>query len=180
MRGIYKVLIGIVVVILLLGVATVGFWYTGGSSLVYVYQNYLTKDIKDKIYTEEMFRDRGPREMLHGYYAGSDNKSFYMWTLSGLKRFFHRDVTSVYYHVDTCGIMKKIEAGERSKEGGATQVDLEEYFDLSAWRERMKPGYYVWVKRVGEGVEASIIDKVWGNSNMTFPIDVITESSCAK
>ncbi len=59
----------------------------GGESLVYTYNNYLSKDISDKIYSYQDFRDRDPREMLHGYYAGADAGGFYMWTLSGLNRF---------------------------------------------------------------------------------------------
>lgn len=82
-------------VLLLAGAIFVGFWNTGGKSLVGVYQNYLSQNIPDKQYSWKDFTDREPREMLHGYYAGSDSGGFYMWTLSGLKRFTHKQETSV-------------------------------------------------------------------------------------
>ncbi len=51
------------------------FWFIGGKSLVGVYQNYLSQDLPDKKYSWDNFKDRGPREMLSGYYAGADGKS---------------------------------------------------------------------------------------------------------
>ncbi len=84
-----KVIIGVGVVILFIGGLAWGFWTTGGESLVKLYSNYLSQDIPDKKYGWDNFRDRGPREMLSGYYAGSDASGFYMWTYSGLKRFTH-------------------------------------------------------------------------------------------
>jgi hypothetical protein len=82
-----NILVSVAIVLLLVGGVFTGFWVTGGKSLVMAYQNYLTKDIPGKIYSYQNFQDRGPREMLHGYYAGADAVGFYMWTLSGLKRF---------------------------------------------------------------------------------------------
>ncbi len=64
-----KIFIGVIIFTLVLTAILVGFWLTGGKSVVMAYQNYLSKDIPDKIYSYQDFRDRGPREMLHGYYA---------------------------------------------------------------------------------------------------------------
>jgi hypothetical protein len=82
-----NILVGVVIALLLAGAMLIGFWVTGGKSLVWTYQNYFSKDIPDKIYSYQDFHDRGPRETLHGYYAGADAVGFYMWTLSGLKQF---------------------------------------------------------------------------------------------
>ncbi len=82
-----NILFGVAIILLLVGAMFIGFWVTGGKSLFWTYKNYLSKDILDKIYRYQDFRDRDPREMLHGYYAGADASGFYMWTLSGLKRF---------------------------------------------------------------------------------------------
>ena len=91
-----KLLASVMILFLFMGAMFAGSWFTGGKSLIFVYGNYLAKDIPEKQYSYKDFTDRGPREMLHGYYAGSDNKSFYMWTLLGLKRFYHRSANTFY------------------------------------------------------------------------------------
>ena len=144
-----------------------------------LYRDYLSQDIPDKQYSWYDFTDRGPREMLHGYYAGSDASGFYMWTYSGLKRFTHRQGTSVYYYLDTCGFIKMLEEGKGgSKVDGGYIAREEMYYDFDTWTTRMEKGDYVWVKRVGEGEDRKVIDKVWGNSNNAFPSDKITVQTC--
>ncbi len=168
-------------VLLLVGSLAWGFWSTGGSGLVRLYQNYLSQDIPDKKYSWSNFTDRGPREMLSGYYAGADGSGFYMWTFSGLKRFTGRPVTSVYYYLDTCGMIRQLEEGKGVKlADGRSPVQEAMYYDFNAWKSRMQKGDYVWVKRVGEGADKKIIDKVWGNGNKAFPLDKITARSCER
>jgi len=146
-----------------------GFWYTGGKSLIDLYQHYLSKEIPDKTYGWDNFKDRGPGEMLSGYYAGADSSGFYMWTLSGLKRFTHKQETSVYYYLDTCGMIKQLEAKkDQIKQDEKIEIREEMYYYLETWTEKMKKGDYVWVLRVGEGKDEKVIDKVWGNSNDAF------------
>lgn len=179
MGKIIKILIGVMVVVLILLSFVCGFWFTGGKSLVLLYQNYLSQDIPDKEYSFQDFTDRGPRGMLHGYYAGADSSGFYMWTLSGLKRFVHKQDMSVYYYVDPCGLIKQLEEGSKIKavdRKNALREDMT--FNLSDWTGMMERGDYVWVKRVGEGVDKKVIDKVWGSSNNTHPLNTITEESC--
>jgi hypothetical protein len=53
-------------------------------------------------------------------------------------------------------------------------------FDLDQWAEQADAGDYVWVKRVGEGAESKIIDKVWANSNQNYPVERVTEEQCKK
>lgn len=156
-----------------------GFLNTGGIGLVRLYQNYLSQDIPDKKYSWENFTDRGPREMLSGYYAGSDANGFYMWTISGLKKFFHLQGMSVYYFLDTCGIVKTLDEGNSGGHAGDGYVIEEEmYYNQDAWKAKMQKGDYVWVLRVGDGEDMKVIDKVWGNNNKTFPLDIITAQSC--
>lgn len=174
-----KVLFGVIVVTLVLAFLAGAFWYTGGKSLVLTYKNYLLQDIPDKQYSSQDFRDRGPREMLLGYYAGADTNGFYMWTLSGLKRFVHKQGMSVYYYTDPCGLIRQLEEGSKPRaDDGRNNVEEKLSFDFEVWRALMKPGDYVWVKRVGEGADKKVIDKVFGNSSNTYPLTMITEQSC--
>lgn len=179
MGKIKKILIGLAVFFFILIVVVVGFWFTGGKSLVLAYKNYLSQDIPDKQYSWTDFTDRGPREMMHGYYAGADSSAFYMWTLSGLKRFAHKQDMSVYYYVDPCGLIKQLEDGSKPKAvDGQNNLEEKLSFDFEVWKTSMRTGDYVWVKRVGEGVDKKVIDKVWGSSNNTHPLNTITEQSC--
>lgn len=174
-----KIIIGVAIFIVILVGLMWGFLNTGGIGLVRLYQNYLSQDIPDKKYSWSDFTDRGPREMLSGYYAGADGSGFYMWTYSGLKRFTGQPVTSVYYYLDTCGMIRELEAGRGVKlTDGRSPVQEAMYYEFDAWKARMQKGDYVWVKRVGEGDEKKIIDKVWGNSNKAFPLDKITLQQC--
>jgi hypothetical protein len=146
-----NILVSVAIVLLLIGAMLAGFWVTGGKSLFLVCQNYLSKDIPDKTYSYQDFRDRDPREMLHGYYAGADASGFYMWTLSGLKRFSYKPDMSVYQYIDTCGLIKQLEEGTRNKnESGQNRLDESVSFDFDKWASSMKRGDYVWVKRVRE------------------------------
>lgn len=174
---------GKVITLVILAIALAGgfFWWSGGLSLVRLYREYLTKDIPDKKYSWQDFTDRGPREMLHGYYSGSKGESVYVWTLGGLRWFRHRQTTSVYYYDDMCGAIERlVEAKESGKEMDKLQSEPLMTFDLTQWRDTVKRGDYVWVKRVGEGKESRVIDKIWGSSNKYYPIRGVTLTECQK
>lgn len=173
------------VLIVFVVMATWLFVTTGGVGLFRVYRNYLSQDIPDKKYSYVDFTDRGPREMLHGYYAGRVGDNIFLWTFSGLKHFKHQQGTSVYYYMDVCGIVRQLaqqrESGQsmdKQKEG----ILFEEMMALNLewWAEQVKAGDYVWVKRVGEGAESKVIDKVWANSNQYYPLERVTEDQCIK
>lgn len=173
-----RFLISTTISLFLVLVIALFFWLLGGKSLLMTYRNYLSKDIPGKIYSYQDFRDRGPSEMLHGYYAGADDGGFYMWTLSGLKRFSHKPNISVYQYVDPCGLVKQLkEASEAKTEKTNFPLDEGIGFDFDKWVSLMKRGDYVWVKRVG-GEDDKVIDKVLGNSSNTYPMTTITEQSC--
>lgn len=168
-----RILIWIFLTLLLVGAGVWGFLSTGGIGLVRLYQNYLSQDIPDKQYTWRDFTDRGPRERLSGYYAWGDSKGVYIWTLSGLKRFADRPGTSVYYYRDTCAVVRNLANGT-----GEGTVDDVRFFDIKLWREQVNKGDYVWLVRVGGGVDRKVIDKIFANSKQTFPLDAITLRQC--
>lgn len=117
--------------------------------------------------------------MLHGYYAGSVGESVYVWTLGGLRRFRHRQTTSVYYYDDMCGAIERLsEAKVAGKEINSLQSEPLMTYDLPQWRGRMQRGDYVWVKRVGGGAEGKVIDKIWGSRNKYYPIRGMTLGEC--
>lgn len=157
------------------------FLLTGGVGLVRLYQNYLSKNIPDKKYSWQDFTDRGARETLSGYYAGRVGESVFVWTLSGLKSFVHREGTSVYYYQDVCGVMRRL---AEAKAGGATgdelKINLEaaQTLDINVWSELAKRGDYVWVRRVGEGAERRVIDKISASSNQQYPLVQVREGQC--
>lgn len=157
------------------------FFYTGGVGLVRLYRNYLSQNIPDKKYGWQDFTDRGARETLSGYYAGRVGESVFVWTLSGLKWFVHREGTSVYYYQDVCGMMRRLtEAKASGATGEALKVNLEsaQTLDINVWSELAKRGDYVWVKRVGEGAESREIDKISASSNQYYPITQVREGLC--
>lgn len=180
MRGYRKVVIIVVMIGAVLGVGVWLFYYTGGMGLVRLYQNYLTQELPDKKLSWQDFTDRGPREMLHGYYAGGDSNGLWIWTLSGIMRYNHQQGTSVYHYIDTCSLVKSLE--EKQDKGSAQRVELQEetYFKIDTWRQRARRGDYMWVKRVGEGAESRMIDKVWANSNQHYPVEQMTREQCEK
>ncbi|KAA0268579.1 MAG: hypothetical protein EDM79_14725 [Chloroflexi bacterium] len=166
-----------------MGIATWLFVITGGIGLVRLYQNYLTQDVPDKKYSYADFTERGPREMLHGYYGGRVGDTIFIWTFSGLKHFRHQQGTSVYYYMDVCGIVRQLAQQKKSGESMDEEKKGRLYdemltFELDQWAGQTQAGDYVWVKRVGEGAESKIIDKVWANSNQYYPVERVTEEQC--
>ena len=179
MQRIKKIAVIVVCLLSMVGISVWLFLTTGGIGLVRLYQNYLSQDIPDKKYSGQDFTNRGPREMLHGYYAGAYGSGFYMWTFSGLKRFTHRQTTSVYYYLDSCGLIKQLEEGQDVKlVDGKSYIQETMYYDFDIWMSKMRRGNYVWVKRVGEGKDSQVIDKAWGNSNQYYPVETITTEQC--
>lgn len=179
MKIYYKIIIFVLALLMLVAGLVSIFLITGGKSLVNIYKNYLSVDLAGKKYKMEDFTDRGPGVMLSGYYAGSDKSGIYMWTLSGLKRFSHKQNMSFYYYLDTCGLLKQLEDSEgKPKVDGQAYIEEVATSDFSKWKSSMKKGDYVWVLRVGDGTDSRVIDKVWGNSNNAFPLDKITVSTC--
>lgn len=102
---------GICLFILLVSVGAI-FLATGGRSLVNLYFNYLTQDLPDKKYMRDDFVEREEEHIVSGYYAGSSGDKVGIWTLRGLKLYTHRAGGSVYYYMDTCGLIREMSSNQ--------------------------------------------------------------------
>lgn len=155
----------------------VGFLKTGGVGLYRLYKYYLLAEIPDKKYGSKDFTDRGAGELLNGYYAGSFENKLFMWTLSGLKGFEDKPGVSVYYYLDVCSAYMQITSRENTenKSVGVEQVRYEKFVQ---WRDRMKIGDFVWVKRLP--TDEGVIDKASGSSNKYYPDVNLSEKRCKK
>lgn len=175
---------GFISLFVVAGAVGIGFYMTGGSSLVNTYNNYLDKDIPDKKYSWDDFTDRGPGRNISGYYAGSINENIFMWTLSGLKRYVHSEGLSVYYYVDTCAVIRELDShnqdGESKSEKPRTREINSKLFSFTDWRQLVKTGDYVWVRWADIGDKVRVIDKIYGSSNQNYPLDKITVEECRK
>ncbi len=84
-----------------------------------------------------------------------------IWTLTGLKRFYHKEGTSVYYYRDVCAQAKDLQSGIESPK---IMTNIEEvYFDIPNWQQNMRSEYLItlqWVEEDGRRV----VDKLWSVS----------------
>ncbi len=167
-----KVIYLLLLVLVIVATLAVGFWVTGGKSLVLVYQRYLSKDIPNKELTVSDFVDHGPTMPLSGYYIGARDNVFYIWTLSGVKQLQHQSGTSVYFYIDICSAIKKITTTKSSNAEAPQQT----FFTLSDWEQHVKRGEYVAVVRLNDG--SNIVDKVWATNNPNYPDPNIKVSEC--
>lgn len=156
----------VVIVLLLGGVGLVGFWVTGGRGLVRIIPNYLMADIPDKRYGWSDFRVSVDTNKISGFYSPqlSGDSAVAIWTMSGLKRFYHEPGTSVYYHRDACAIVNAIKNGGENVDVRSLEENLNTYyFDIAQWQDEMKSEYLVtmqWVEEDGRRV----VDKLWSVS----------------
>lgn len=165
-----------VFIFITVGVFFAFFSLSGGYSLVRLYREYLSQDIADKKYSFADFTDRGPRAKMSGYYAGRVGDSVYIWTYSGLKRFTGVRNTSIYYWLDTCGLISS------RTETADERISIEPWFvyDMDKWENNVRRGDYVWVTRVGEKEDSRNIDKIWASDSKHYPYRGVTLSECQK
>lgn len=160
----------VILAILILAVAGFEFFYlTGGRGLVRIIRPYLMEGIPDKRYGWSDFSSNNDTKRVSGFYSPqlSGSNGVAIWTLGGIKRFYHAPGVSVYYHRDVCSAIRQIK-GPTSMDGqtggGVTGKSVEiTYFDVAQWREEMKPEYFVtiqWVDKEGKRV----VDKLWSVS----------------
>ncbi len=165
---------------LILAVMLAGFWLSGGYSLVNLYRNYLSQDISEKKYSWQDFAERGGDNLSAGYYAGSIGEAVFIWTLSGLKRYQHRDGVSVYRYVDTCQKIRDFAAqqGTSSNTGEIREtIFINPVFTLKEWLYSVRRGDYVSVRYIDEaGIK--IIDKIHSSSNQDYPIEQLRIEQC--
>ncbi len=155
-RGYGKILLA---VFLLAVAANLGlFVYSGGIGLARIVWYYLIPDMPDKKFGWDDFRDRGPRQEIKGFYSGGDETGFYLWTLSGLKRFNHQQGVSVYLFHDVCAALRALNAGQAETDD-STLLGKQITGDVQEWRARLKKEYLVTVVRLEEDEGENKVDK---------------------
>lgn len=122
--------------------------------------HYLIPNLPDKKYTWIDFIYKGSGSSVSGFYAGGNEDSFSLWTLSGLKTFYALPNTSAFIFRDTCAVVKQI------KDNGSKSVINPEQrtFYIDEWRNLMKPEYFATVQLLGDESGKNLIDKAWGVS----------------
>lgn len=111
------------------------FFSTGGGGLYRTIVYYLIPDVPNKVHTWLDFVYKGDDRAVYGFYAGGDEESIKIWTLSGLKRFYAKERFSTFYFRDTCAVVRRLQQG-----GGQSGLNSEEvYFNLSEWQGLLQP-----------------------------------------
>lgn len=146
------------------------FYNTGGRGLVRIVKPYLLADIPDKRYGWVDFIPSKSTKRVSGFYSPqlSGENGVAIWTLAGLKRFYHKSNFSVYYHLDVCGavnsIKREIEDKGIDSASGRSMNDMQiKYFDVAKWRENMKAEYLITVQWDTQE-DRRVIDKLWSVS----------------
>lgn len=163
-------------VVLLVGILSFGafFFFTGGMGLARIIQYSLIPNIANKQYTWSDFMDRGPGQKINGFYSSSDNKSFSMWTLSGLKTFYVGPESKEFYYLGLC---EAIVGADLANDSGYYQEAMEiNVGDFGTWRGKMKKEYFVTVEtNVNKPNE---ILRVWSRSGKYKQVGVIDTETC--
>lgn len=152
------------------------FLNSGGWGLVRVVWYYLLRNIPDKRYHWQDFTDRGSGMGINGFYSGGDDTGFYLWTLSGRKRFSHRPGISVYQFNDVCAAVRQW--GERREMGKSAWTPTRVTGEIVEWQEWMKPAYLVGVTRLEDNGSKNAVDKVWSVSGRYKVPDQLTKEQC--
>lgn len=164
----------VLVLVLAFGLFAVHFYQTGGAGLYRVIVHYLIPDLPDKRYNWSDFVYRGAGSEVSGFYSGGDEESFKMWTLNGLKTFYYKPGTSVFYFDDTCSAVKEL-----ISKGNETQLNQRyTYFDIASWEKQMQKEYFVTVKVLGKEDKRVVIDKLWAVSGRYKILGRIEEGVC--
>lgn len=161
MSRIKAIILSIVVLIVSLVIFIFYFFSTGGRGLARTVVYYLFSDMPDKQYTWiDFINKNGPGSNVSGFYAFGDENSISIWTLSGLKRFYAKPLSSVYVFRDTCGIIKQMKENQTKNMVNPEQTTIE----ISEWQTKMKSEYFVTVKVLDREDGRNMIDKAWGVS----------------
>lgn len=152
------------------------FYNSGGAGLTRIVKNYLIPNIPDKKYSWADFTDRGPTVKISGFYSSGNKNSFYLWTLSGLKRFDSQPGTSIYMFEDVCAAVQNLNA----KPDATNSAFIENMVtgDILIWEGLMKPEYLVTVLRLGDEAKKNFVDKVWSVSGKYKVINQLTKDQC--
>lgn len=166
---------GLLIVTFSLIIFSFYFVATDGKGLYRLARYYLSQDIPNKEYAWfDFIYHQDPGSYINGVYAFGDEDSISLWTLSGLKRFYAKPLTSVYVFRDTCGIVRKL------TETGAPSLNNPELvsINLSDWQTGMKPEYFVRIKTLGKEDGKNLIDKAWSISGKYKVLGRIDRGVC--
>lgn len=160
------------------------FLKTGGLGMLRIVRPYLMRDIPDKRYGWSDFVPSNDTKRVSGFYSPqfSGENGVAIWTLVGLKRFYHKSNFSVYYHSDVCGAVNSIkrEIEDKGVDGarGRKMDDMQiKYFDVAKWRENMKAEYLITVQWDTQE-DRRVIDKLWSVSGKYRVLGRIEEGVC--
>ncbi len=171
--------IGIIVIILLTCVSGYLFYVkTGGRGLTRAVWYYFWRDIPDKKYSWREFSDRGVEQGISGFYAFGSETSFSMWTLAGLKTFYHVAGTSIYQYEDICGALKRLRDNPNESGASGMRAEARVSGELAVWEGWIKPENLVTVVRLREGDGKNMIDKVWSYSGKYKVLNRLDEGVC--
>ena len=159
------------------------FYTTGGRGLARIIPNYLMADIPDKRHSWGDFVPSSTTKRVSGFYSTrfSTDDSVAIWTLGGLRRFYHLSGTSVYYHRDSCAIWREIESSQGQEEQTLEQRSRTNnpdiFFDFALWQQEMQQEYFVtvqWMEQDGQ----RIVDKAWSVSGKYKVLGRVGASVC--
>lgn len=121
--------------------------------------------VEDKRYSWGDFSGIGVDKKMSGFYSEffSNQDRMAIWTLTGIRFFYHKPATSIYYFRDTCEVVKQLNQNKNTT--GETKLANPEqyYFTLSSWQELVKDENLVTVQWVSEHGR-HYIDKAWSQS----------------
>jgi len=160
--------------------AGVGYSYyaaTGGNGLTRAVFHYLIRNLPDKQYSWRDFTDQGAARRISGFYSGGDKDSFSMWTLSGLKKFYTIQGTSIYMHEDVCSAVQELNENPETA-GSKIRAPQQITPDILDWEKLMRKEYFVTVKRLDGETNSNLVDKVWSYSGKYKIINQLDIDAC--
>ncbi|GMV32195.1 MAG: hypothetical protein DYG85_04195 [Chloroflexi bacterium CFX1] len=169
--------IGIILLIILSLISGYLFYAnTGGKALSRVVWHYFFRDLPDKKYSWQDFTERGEGQGISGFYAWGDEERFYLWTLSGLKRFAHVPGISIYQHEDICAALKRVEANPEAV--GSAKASKTVTGNIEAWQGLIKQENLVSVVRLPKTEHSNGVDKVWSYSGKYKILNKLERGTC--
>ncbi len=142
--------------------------------------NYLIPNIPNKKYTWNDFTDRGPNVKVSGFYIDGDKQGFRMWTLSGIKKFYNVQGTSVYIFKDVCSAVKHLDSGPKPSgdEVPTTTIDEQYIENILDWEQIMNREYLVSVTYSNTQDKSHLVDIVQSVSGKYRVIGRIESGGC--
>ena len=171
-----KVILVIFCLVLVCSLSYFVFYFnsTGGAGLSRIVINYLIPNLPDKKYSWGDFMDRGIDKDISGFYAGGDANSFKLWTLSGLKTFYHKPLVSLYMFYDTCAVYNNL----KNADVKTAPVEQSITPGLFVWERTMKKEYFVTVSRLGSEFGNNFVREARSQSGKYKVLGQIEEGIC--